>query len=401
MFKCYTKSIHLLACSVLVLSNGCVQAEVALASKNSAVRVWSGQLEVQTQSGTGCNASQVVPYKLPIHLTIERTASGGDQVFVWGAMQPATLVPKEVLNDERRTFSIHFLPLNEADHGAVTFLLEGKALDGSWAETPNNAGKNACMFTQARMHAIELSSVDAQPLAEFSHNAQLIYQLINAQSRDAIWSVKDLQTLLQHGERLVANPLANTAIAQAYLDVGESLWLQNRKTEAAQVMRLANRIYATNADGQFEYVALGLGREASLLRSMRRANDASQLYMQAQKLLLTNGKTQSAAAAILHNNYASLLLLQGNYKGALQEYTRAFEVDELRGAGATELALSMVNLGETFASMGQSDAAVRLLQQGLDRLVKVGKQDSDIGKLIKSRLTDLEVHRLERAGTNA
>ena len=385
MFSFHSISLRKFFIYISLAVQSGVYAEVSVLPNRSVTQVWSGQLEVLEQSGPGCKSAEKLPRSLAVHLAIERNAEGTEQVFIWGAMQPAVLMPKS----GQSTFDIRLQPLGTSEQGTVTLIREGAKLDGTWSEVPLRVGQNGCVFTHARIRALELTPDVAQPLAEYARNAQRTYSQINAQGLLGSWPAQDLQTLLQQGEYFVVNKHTDASLAQAYLDVGESLRMQKRKNDAALVMRIANRIYAAHAAGQTEYVALGLGREASLLRSMRHIEEAQQLYQQAQQLLLVNGQSQSAAAAVLHNNYASLLLMQGNFKGALHEYTRAFDVDEVRGASASDLALSLLNLGETFESLGQTDAAVRLLQQGLDRLTKVDKIDTDLGKLIKSRLAAL------------
>ena len=354
-----------------------------------AARVWAGQLEVLAQAGPGCAPTSQLPLLVPVHLLMARDADGSERGYVWGAMQAAELRSTSTAE----VFSIRMLPFGSLNHGELTLRRSATAIEGTWAESAGRAGKNDCLYTQARLALHPVAAPAAAALQAYAQGAQAIYRRMEDDGRNGAWTPAALQTVLALGARWAGNPLADGALAQAYLDLGEALWLQRRKPEAALLMRLANQLYRVHANTQAEEVALGLDREASLLRSLRRWREAEKLYRDAQQILAQQERANTAAAAIVHNNHASLLLRQRKYQDAMREYARALDIDEARGAGATELAVSMNNLAGTFERLGQIEAAAALYRRALERLGKEGQDGSEMATLIRNQLTALDAHK--------
>lgn len=361
--------------AVLLAAAFTAQAETA------APAAWRGHLEVLRQEGPGCKAEPAVPFRVPVEAVRD-----GDGLLVWGEMQTVRLRPAAGSG----THAIEVLEKGAGATGEVTLAFNATRAGGEWRERAD-AG-SGCAYVLGRL---ALTSIDAAESTQAQAALGRYLLDLHAARRDLLDAHARAQAqpaaarLQALADRLPPAGIADTDIAQTFLDAAEHLAALRDRRAALRLAEASTTAYRRVADRLPESAALAI---AAYGRMARRAGDpaaGTRLVDEALDLLARAGRTDSAAGASVLTQQGNWRRAQGDLGGAIESFGRALLADERRGAPADLRAMALTNLGVTLADAGHLDRARQCLEGAL-AIAPESEGERTLREVIRDHLAALD-----------
>lgn len=330
----------------------------AAAQALAAPRVFEGRLEVRTQQGAACPASQALPYSIPVQARVDDGPSG---LVVWGAMAPALVD----IASRGADHPIDFLG-QSASRGSVALRWNDDDAQGAWREQPPADG-TGCSFTEATLHLQPLSGAATAAAGEIGEFLSGMFsaerELHAAASRPAMKAATDRMREL--ARRLPAASDADAGIADTLLVAGRFALALRPREHALPLFAAASTLYRRHAAEKPEDAALGLLQEARAQRRVAGPPAGEPLLREALDILQRSGHDGGPAASSAHALQGVWSLAAGRADEAASAFGRAADIDERRGAPATERVIALSNLGAALLQGGRPSSAMQILRRAL------------------------------------
>lgn len=332
---------------------------------------WQGELTVLRQQGRDCAALPPPPYVRHLRVSAELDASLSGQLFFSGETSGLQA------SGQGGQFQLRSVPGPDVSAGALDLSMEQGKLQGRWQESAP-ADAPGCHWLEA---LIKLTpQLDSGRTAR--RTAEVFWLGQHVQSVASEHMLMQWVQLIQLGVELADAGVRDLALARFVQEQADVARLMRLPGQTLDLSILAVRLHRLISDEYPEATAEALSRLAAVYRSRRQRPEAETLYLEALQLLDRSDPQHRAMASAVHNSLGSLYLRQRRLIDAAQSFRQALEMDRLRLAPSSELAVSMNNLAHALGEQGLHEAALGLYEQALALLDHGDAGQRDLRELI-------------------